>query len=955
MKTRLGYYVLTTCFALWYTISSAQNLVPNGGFEQNAKCPAVPGDFTVSAWYSPTTSIPDYFNSCAPAYPNSSVSVPINPKGYQEAYNGNGYIGMEVLNMLDYTIASSALTRPYLQAHLSSPLVAGKMYTFEMLVSRADSFGLAAQVEACFTNAATRFPPFASDVTSASFILSDTGWTKITATVEAQGGEEYITIGNFHSSLTTAPLLYWIDPITTNSSSYYFFDDIKLEPCTSNVAGPFVKDTVFLCSPKDIMQLSAAGMGATKYQWNTGATTSSIQVTKPGKYIVTMDGINGFCTIIDSVIVAPSNVYTLELGPDKTICPNGNMTLSTTTPAIAYLWSTGYTSSSITVGSTGSYWLEVTSDQGCKNRDTIRVKNSPLVMLELGFDKAICENTPTTIDATIPGVTTYLWNTLQRTSSITINTAGTYKVTAIDSFCTVSDSITITTNPYPVINLGKDTALCKPDSLLLTAQANGAKYMWSTGNSTQSIYVNQTGNYIATVAKNGCVSRDTIKVDFNIMPVISLGNDTLICQGDNIKLDATTSGASYKWSTGSTSSFIYAFNPHKYTVEITRGACKTKDSITIYHQPKPSLDLGADQAICTGQEKKLLQASMGDKYLWQNGSKGNTFMVETPGIYWVEVTKTVCHVRDSIVITAKPIPVVNLGNDLILCKESSKILNAGNPGSSFRWNTTATSQAIRVYPPGCFKVTVTNPQGCVATDSISLDTFISPTVSLGPDSFICEGSSLMLDAGLQFAEYIWQDGKRGHRYEATQPGTYAVKVKDEHQCTAFDKIELGSRPKPVIQLASEITMCDPDFVLSLPQPYVAYQWQDGSTAPTMKVKSYGQYSVTVTDANYCTNSASVEIKNNCAGTVYVPNAFTPLNRDGVNDTFYPIVKNVKEMNFQVYNRWGQLLFETSKLNEGWTGSHQNEYSLSDVYIYKVSYIGMDDQAGVISGSFTLLK
>jgi gliding motility-associated-like protein len=213
----------------------------------------------------------------------------------------------------------------------------------------------------------------------------------------------------------------------------------------------------------------------------------------------------------------------------------------------------------------------------------------------------------------------------------------------------------------------------------------------------------------------------------------------------------------------------------------------------------------------------------------------------------------------------------------------------------------------------------------------------------------------MLDAGPNCAEYVWQDGRKGRRYEAKQAGIYAITVKDAHQCMAWDSITLSSKPKPVVDLGHEISVCDPSFELSLPRPFRSYQWQDGSAKPTLRVTGYGAYSVTVTDENYCSNTASVTIVNTCPGIINVPNAFTPLNRDGVNDTFYPVVKNVKSFNFQVYNRWGQLLFESSEINQGWTGEHLNEYMLSDVYIYKVTYTGMDDQTKVVSGDFTLLK
>jgi gliding motility-associated-like protein len=741
---------------------------------------------------------------------------------------------------------------------------------------------------------------------------------------------------------------------TNGFGNDFALDDVKLTGCMTRINIPLLADTMFICNRKDTLTLSTGPYNSSHtYLWNTGAITPFIKVNQPGIYTVTLGIVNNICAYIDTVVVLPAPTYNLYLGPDRILCLDSSITMNAPSNGASYLWSTGSTNNLINISTPGTYWLEMTSNN-CKNRDTISVNNTLLGILDLGSDISVCEDTVITLQTNAPGANRILWSTLASGPFITVKQSGTYWVKAQDSYCTVSDTIKVVFKSYPAVNLGKDTALCKPDSLLLAIQSPGANYKWNTGIINQPVYVNQPGTYTVSVEKDGCTAFDTIKVQFGIAPLINIGNDTILCQGDGLNLDATTIGSTYRWSTGSVMPVITAYSSGKYTVEVFRGGCKARDSINIYHQPKPTLNLGPDTALCFNQSLSL-QAQPADNYLWQDGSTWNSYTANTAGVFWVQTVKGACIVRDSIIIAGKQLPILALGNDSVLCKETMFELDARNAGCSFLWNNQSESQSILVRAPGLFSVSVTNSEGCVVIDSIMLDTFPSPDIWLGQDSFVCEGGFLILDAGSMYPYYTWQDGSNSNKYEAVHAGIYVVGVKDQNQCTAWDSITLGSKPKPEIKLSSQIKICEPDFELHVPGNFIFSSWQDGSQGTTYRVNDYGKYTINVTDENYCTASATVEVKNNCPGIIYVPNAFTPLNNDGINDIFYPVVRNIKSLNFQVYNRWGQLLFETMEVNQGWNGVYLGEHAISDVYVYKIKYTGMDDTTRMVSGDFTLLK
>jgi gliding motility-associated-like protein len=479
--------------------------------------------------------------------------------------------------------------------------------------------------------------------------------------------------------------------------------------------------------------------------------------------------------------------------------------------------------------------------------------------------------------------------------------------------------------------------------------------LWKNGATGSSITVNQQGKYWVQVTENGCSSTDTIMV-YTIAPQsVHLGNDTLLCQGSVLTLNAYKPGASYLWQNGNTNPTFIVTNEGRYSVTVSKGICKVKDSIYVFYAAKPHLDLGHDTGYCFNVPV-LLDASQSyaDSFLWQNGSSSSMFVAGQAGLYWVQIKKLVCIVRDSVLLTQKAFPIVNLGPDKKICKEESVLLDAGNTGSSFLWNDDSTVQARSVKAPGRFSVKVTNTLGCIRSDSILLDTFPSPSVSLGNDRVICEGSTLELNPTGTFQSYRWQDGSTGTFFVADSAGVYFVHVRDGNNCSAADTIQLTLRCKPDVYLAGELHLCEPDILIKPTGDFVSCVWQDGTTSASYRVTDYGKYSVTVTDAYNCSNEAAVEVISNCPGRLFIPNAFTP-NNDGNNEIFYPVVKEVIAYHLEIYNRWGQMVFVSDDTGNGWNGKYQDAYAQPDVYTYVIRYTGLDKVPKVQSGNVTLLK
>lgn len=167
--------------------------------------------------------------------------------------------------------------------------------------------------------------------------------------------------------------------------------------------------------------------------------------------------------------------------------------------------------------------------------------------------------------------------------SVCYNSPGVYDVSLIAYNDQGSDTAfgSIEVFDFPSLDLGSDESLCEGESVLLDASASGIPVFWSTGSQSPTISVDSSGTYWAEVDNEGCSTRDSINVQFDPFPQLELGDPQLLCEGDSIFLDASFSGATYSWNTGSFDPEILVDEPGLYVVESQIGNCVSSDSIQI--------------------------------------------------------------------------------------------------------------------------------------------------------------------------------------------------------------------------------------------------------------------------------------------------------------------------------------------------------------------------------------
>lgn len=586
--------------------------------------------------------------------------------------------------------------------------------------------------------------------------------------------------------------------------------------------------------------LDAGNPGAT-YKWGStyspsyygSRTTQTVSATGAGTYWVTVKK-NG-CTATDTIVLIPKKAiaaafnytpsgsgscgpFTVQVAENAVLCAGS---------VASHDWNfgdgtiiTGYNQTyNHTYSVPGTYTIRLiaTSTGGVKDTvsHSVTYTGSALIV-NLGNDTTICTGNSVTINAGNAG-STYLWSNGATTQSITVSPSSTttYSVTVTGSGgCSGTDSKTVTVSGGLSVNLGNDTTICTGSSITINAGNAGSTYLWSNGATTQSISVSpsSTTTYSVTVTSGGgCTGTDSKTVTVSGLPIVNLGNDTTICVGSGLTLDAGNAGSTYLWSTGATTQSIIVgpMSATTYSVTVTNaGGCSASDSKTVNIGLAPSVNLGNDTTICAGNSVTINAGNAGSTYLWSNGATTQSITVSPSSTTTYSVTVTSsggCTGTDSKTVTVAASLSVNLGNDTTICAGSSVTINAGNAGSTYLWSNGATTQSISVTPSSTttYYVTVTSSGGCTGTDSKDVTVNPALVVNLGADQGLCPGAFMTLDAGNAGATYKWGStylpsyyaSRTTQTINATGAGTYWVTVK-KNGCTARDTIVLA--PKTAI-------------------------------------------------------------------------------------------------------------------------------------------------------------
>ncbi|MFK7924848.1 MAG: PKD domain-containing protein [Bacteroidia bacterium] len=286
----------------------------------------------------------------------------------------------------------------------------------------------------------------------------------------------------------------------------------------------------------------------------------------------------------------------ISLGADTAICAGNNLVLDGGMSAMTYSWSNGASTQTISVNSSGTYFVNIADANGCTAEDSITIAVNPNPVVNIGPDLSGCQGDTFVIAADM-AFDSYQWASGQTDSSIVVTLNNVYALTVTDANgCTGTDDVNVTINLAPVINLGNDKKGCfgNGQTVALVSNITGQQYLWSTGDTTVSIAAAQAGTYwFQLIDANGCVGSDTISVTDDT-PDVSLGDDVVGCEGTPVILDAGAGFVSYVWSNGGNTQTVSVSMAGDYSVNIINNTgCTDTDTISVTLEPLPNPNFSA--------------------------------------------------------------------------------------------------------------------------------------------------------------------------------------------------------------------------------------------------------------------------------------------------------------------------------------------------------------------------
>jgi gliding motility-associated-like protein len=706
--------------------------------------------------------------------------------------------------------------------------------------------------------------------------------------------------------------------------------------------------------------INFTGSGATSYTW-TGPASFNTTVQNPsvgsatlanaGQYTLTVTDVNG-CRNFTTVNVTVNTLPVIAVN-NPTVCVNQTMNL-TSNGGVAYAWTgpAGFSSAvqnpsipNATSPMSGPYFVTVTSAQGCTNTATSNATVYPLPTPNIVSNSPVCVGG--TLNLMGNGGASYSWtgpgfsNATQNPTitNVTLANNGVYTLLVSSGNCTASATATITINALPVPNIISNSPVCINNPINFTG-SGGTNYVWtgplgfSSSNQNPNIpasVIANSGIYTLTVVDaNNCLNSITSNVTVNPQPTVT-ATGTTVCENGTTML-MSNGGVQYSWSgpnnftSNSQNPFITNASPlgaGQYTVVATNANSCTNTAIAnLMVTPAPTPTIASNSPVCVNEQLSL-SAGGGVSYAW-TGPNGFFSNLQSP------------------------------------------MINASSTAYS-----------------GNYAVTVTDANGCFASTNITTTVNALPVASISSSAnkgcaplcvtFTVQSNPPSTGAGWNLGNGAFSNGVNNTMscYNASGIFSVTANVVDVNGCTniAYSNVEVHPQPvadfnysplKPVINIDNEVTFTNASYGTNISN----YNWYFMSTAQYQSIEQNphffytepGNYAVTlvVKSDQGCTDTIVKAVTVAEDFGVYVPNAFTP-NGDGLNDVFQPKGFGVVKYEMQIFDRWGEKVFETNEFEKGWDGTTRNKLSKDEVYTWRIKLTSVFGKAHEMTGHVTLMK
>ncbi len=678
--------------------------------------------------------------------------------------------------------------------------------------------------------------------------------------------------------------------------------------------------TAVLCNGGSTGSINLTVNGGTPgytFQWSNGATTEDISGLTAGTYNVTVTDANG-CVATAGVTVQEPQPLAATATPVNIAC-NGaatggvNVSIVGGTSPFTYSWSNGATTRDITALSAGTYSVTVTDRNNCTATASATVTQQAALNVTATPTDVTCYGLANgSIATTVNGGVapyTYTWGAGQPTTANRSNLApGTYNVTVTDANnCTGTATATIS-QPSAALNATatKTDVGCYGEStgtadLTVTGGTAPYTYNWSNGAVTEDLTALAAGTYTVTVTDaKACTTTASVTITQpNAALTASATKTDVNCYGEltgTVTLTVTggTTAYTYSWSNGATTKDLTALAAGTYTVTVTDAKGCTATASATVTQPNAALSAttAKTDVNCFGGNNGTVTLTVTGgttayTYSWSNGASTKDLTGLAAGTYTVTVTDakactatasaTITQPADSLDGTTSSTPVsCVLGTD----GTASVTASGGTAPYTYAWSTTPTrtSAMITGLRVGSYTVTITDSKGCTVVRSVTVTGVPPLTVGSVPTAVLCNGGStgsinLTVNGGTPGYTFQWSNGATTEDISGLTAGTYNVTVTDANGCVATAGVTV-QEPQPLAATATPVNIaCNGAAtggvnvsIVGGTSPFT-YSWSNGATTRDITGLTAGTYSVTVTDKNNCTATASATVTQQAALSV----------------------------------------------------------------------------------------
>jgi len=689
---------------------------------------------------------------------------------------------------------------------------------------------------------------------------------------------------------------------------------------------------------------ASGGTGSLTYSWNNFVSGQTNNNLSANTYTVTVTDANA-CAVSSTVTISDNGGPTI-IGINKTnVGCNGDssglaVVYASGTGSLSYNWSSG---SVITVDSglvAGTYTITVTDANSCSSMSTVTIIQPPAFVVSSFIEKnAGCNLTNGSVEATVSGGTglyTYSWSsgsssiTSMASDSITSLPASTYSLIVTDANgCSVTRSTIVNNTPAPAITgLSSSNVSCNGSAngkAVVSATGTGMlTYSWSNGPTSMIDSNLIASTYTVTVKDaNGCQAISTVAISQPpVLQISNIATTSANCNKNDGSANASATGGTaaltYSWSaSGGSGATVSGLTAGNYTLTVTdANGCSLSNTVTINSTNGPSLLASATTILCNGQSGNVTATA-------SNGTLPYTYS-------WSTGATSV---------------------------------------------TTATQATLANQQAAIYSVTITDKNGCTSTSSITLSQPPELVITTTKSDATCgnaDGTILVTATGgvLNYT-YSWSNDSINPQITNLNSGTYGLTVTDANGCSQSTVTTITNSNAPIAGAASsQTTITEGNSTLLIGSSTgtgVTYTWTPRTSlncsncaSPVANPDVTTTYTLYVKDNLGCTDSANVTItvKKACSGNdddVFIANIFSP-NGDGKNDVLNIEGNGLTNIYWAIYDRWGNLIFETTNIAQGWDGTKNGSPMEAATYVYYLKAICTKTKAEVkLKGNVSVVK